>query len=434
MTLRRFENIVAIRNHQGEYFGFHATNLEAARLEPGTWPALAEWIREPHISSEVTDELREWNAFVSPDAHDEPLATTVRYLSLNVTQICNLRCTYCAAGGDGTYGSDQAFIEVDKVLPQIRLFMEKLLPSEIFTIRFLGGEPLLYPEALRTIGQFARQVARDRDLQVQFSITTNGTLLTAANVELLAELNCRVTISIDGPESLNDLSRVSKDRQSTTAKVLAGLHQLSKVRTRLKHLGANCVLGPHNLRVRESYYFLNQFGFDSIGLNFAASNRDAEINQTFIEELSLLADELYETGGETELRKIPDFDHIFRTLDQQCRTLNHCGAGKSLLQIDSRGDIYACNWFMNQPQNRVGTGLELDRERLDPYQKSLIEQNNCQTCWARYMCGGGCLFVNQLKSGDRHRKDEAFCQRQRSLTAKGIELFVKARETEQGEE
>jgi uncharacterized protein len=127
------------------------------------------------------------------------------------------------------------------------------------------------------------------------------------------------------------------------------------------------------------------------------------------------------------LRKISQYEHLFRMLDGKQRIHNHCGAGKTLLQVDTAGKFYACNWFTNLKDEEVGQDLELNSEELAKYQPSLIELNNCNSCWARHLCGGGCMFVNRTKTGSKHKKDLEFCNRTRTILAKGIELYEQSR-------
>jgi uncharacterized protein len=61
-------------------------------------------------------------------------------LSVNLTHLCNLDCTYCyAPGGDyGGYSGDARIEEVEK-----RILDVALLNPNIKSVQFFGGEPLL---------------------------------------------------------------------------------------------------------------------------------------------------------------------------------------------------------------------------------------------------------------------------------------------------
>jgi uncharacterized protein len=53
----------------------------------------------------------------------------------------------------------------------------------------------------------ARVLAADRGVEITFSITTNGTLLTAEDAQFFEEHGFAVTISLDGPRAAHDAQR-----------------------------------------------------------------------------------------------------------------------------------------------------------------------------------------------------------------------------------
>src|SRR5690606_27575887 len=84
--------------------------------------------------SEAHQALQDWESENNPNVKSGRMDFGIRSLTINVTQICNLKCTYCAAGGDGTYGQAQTRISVEKTLPQLKFFLEKLPEGASFKI------------------------------------------------------------------------------------------------------------------------------------------------------------------------------------------------------------------------------------------------------------------------------------------------------------
>jgi uncharacterized protein len=82
--------------------------------------------------------------------------------------------------------------------------------GERFQIEFLGGEPLLYPHIIETLCRFAKLCVAGRDIELDFVITTNGTLINSDVVKIFAQNNFAVTISLDGPAEINDVMRPAK--------------------------------------------------------------------------------------------------------------------------------------------------------------------------------------------------------------------------------
>ncbi len=119
MEQRRFKDIVAFKWEQGAPLAFHARNLEVAEISAEAW----EGLQGDALSlSEATEELKLWEQEVNPDVKSGKLEIGIRSLTVNVTQICNLKCTYCAAGGMVPMVLHKLKINVEKTLPQLKFF------------------------------------------------------------------------------------------------------------------------------------------------------------------------------------------------------------------------------------------------------------------------------------------------------------------------
>ncbi len=427
MKLARQNNIIAIKSPKGTVMGFHAHNLQVAMLDDVVWEALSPSPSPSAELKEAREELLAWNNEQDARVSDAILPQGVRSLAINVAQLCNLKCTYCAAGGDGTFGDPMKEIDLEILYDQIRMLLHDVPNGGDFKFTFLGGEPLLAPDALRVIHRFAKLQVAGRNIRLKFDIVTNGTLVTPKNAELLASMNCHVTVSLDGPPEVNDLSRPTKAGKGSTAKALEGLANLVAVKDRLGSLAVGSVFGQHFTDVVATYKFLQPMALDSIRFDFAVGEGDGEASAKYVEGLSTVADMAFDLGGEGELRRLSMFDQYFRVLDAKKRIRNHCGAGKTHLHVDTRGSLTTCQWFVGVKDEQVGHGTSINQEALKEYADPLVEQHSCQTCWVRNLCGGGCMYVNKTKTGSKHKKDSEFCTRTRSIVAKGIEKYAEAR-------
>lgn len=83
--------------------------------------------------------------------------------------------------------------------------------------------------------------------------------------------------------------------------------------------------------------------------------------------------------------------------------------------VDAKNRLYTCVWDANYVSEAVGAQTTINDEKMSKLSKSLVELNNCQTCWARHLCGGGCMHINRSHTGDKHKKSIMFCERTRSL-------------------
>ncbi len=141
----------------------------------------------------------------------------VEELMLIVSQSCNMKCTYCFAGG-GNYGHASELMSSkvarDAVDFAVRLGVRK--------ITFFGGEPLLNFKVIREIVNYTEE----QKMGVQYGIETNGTLITPEIAEFFKAHNIKTLVSMDGPREVNDACRKFVGGQGTYKSILKGIMNL----------------------------------------------------------------------------------------------------------------------------------------------------------------------------------------------------------------
>jgi uncharacterized protein len=429
MKSTQMRDIFALK--QGDQvIGFHGRNLEVAALSEEAWQSLELRQNPDQLTADLQEaltDLEAWNTEENPLARDSSNQFGIRAITLNVNQICNLHCVYCAAGGNGTYGDPIKKISIEKTLPQLKWLIEKTPSGEKFSINFLGGEPLLYPAALRMLSEYAWDVANDRGVKLTVGMTTNGTLITPDIVELLKRFKFNITISLDGPPEINDLVRPTKTGASSTQMIMEGLKLLLEAKDQLGYIRFGGVFGNNNNEVEKAYDFYAQFPVDIYSFNYDATERSEEVSEKFTAGMLKVAEKAVKTGGEVGLRKIEFFDRLFSRLDSQTRLKNYCGAGKSYMVLDAKNQFFTCPWDVNELSERVGENSQFDEEKLKPYQNAINDKTDCRSCWARHLCGGGCSYMHKNKTGQKDQVDSNFCIRTRSLIAQGLVYYLNLR-------
>ncbi|RME18147.1 MAG: radical SAM protein, partial [Bdellovibrio sp.] len=330
------------------------------------------------------------------------------------------------AGGDGTYGAQTPKLDLSKAYSFLQKVLWPLPDGSQMEVRFLGGEPLLYPQVIKDLVRYALLIVAGRHITLHWSIVTNGTLITEDIAQFFAKHHFSVTVSLDARPEIQDQVRPMKKKGKSSAEAtLKGLQYLFKYKDQLRSTKVNSVLGKHNIKALDAYLYLREFPFDLINLNYAANDEDEKYSPLYIQEMKKVAAEAYKQGGLKELIRITQFHKPLALIESGTRTYNYCGAGKSLLQMDTRGDIYSCNWFMDSPTEKLNAS-ESTLWNTHSYSKNLIDLHECHSCWARHLCGGGCMFVNRTTQKNKHKKDLLFCERMRSLTAEAIYYYSKS--------
>ena len=70
-----------------------------------------------------------------------------------------------------------------------------------------------------------------------------------------------------------------------------------------------------------------------------------------------------------------------------------CGAGAGYLGVSASGELAACHRFVEDENGYFGNldaGIDRDRQRAWLTERHVHRQEPCKSCWARYLCGGGC--------------------------------------------
>ena len=137
--------------------------------------------------------------------------------------------------------------------------------NRLVHLTFFGGETLLNFKLLKETATYARQRAREVGKEVDFSLTTNATLLKPEIVDWLAENRVGVTVSIDGPREVQDGLRVFSNGMGSYDIILPRIKDLL-ARHRTRPIGARVTLTSQNLDVKHIFRHLTEeIGFWEVG-------------------------------------------------------------------------------------------------------------------------------------------------------------------------
>jgi cyclic pyranopterin phosphate synthase len=144
----------------------------------------------------------------------DTLGRPLRDLRVSVTDRCNFRCVYCMP--KEVFGRDYEFLPRAQLLDyeEIARLARAFVANGVRKIRITGGEPLVRRHVERLVAMLA-------ELDVDLTLTTNGSLLPQ-KARALADAGLgRVTVSLD---SLDDATfREMNDAGFPVARVLEGI-------------------------------------------------------------------------------------------------------------------------------------------------------------------------------------------------------------------
>jgi uncharacterized protein len=349
--------------------------------------------------TEAIDELLRQAGLVGrPFIDDTPLSSPpLRALSLAIAQKCNLGCTYCYAQ-QGEFGGTAKNMELADALRAVDLLVGTAEPGARLNLAFLGGEPLINRKVLRAATQRALELASGRDAKITFSITTNGTLLSEDDGRFFEEHGFAVTISIDGPREVHDALRPFKGGSGSFDAIMKRVEPLLKLQQRMQ-VSARVTVTPRNLSLRRTLDTLIAAGFHSVGFSpmLSAPTGEGEMQS---EDLELMLGEMIDCGREFERASRRGQRYPFANMVNAMREIHRgthrpypCGAGAGYLGVSADGELAACHRFVGDQEGAMGSlddGVDLSRQADWLAARHVHRQEPCQSCWARYLCGGGC--------------------------------------------
>jgi uncharacterized protein len=331
---------------------------------------------------------------------DAPLLDPpLRALSLAVAERCNLGCTYCYAEG-GSFGGPSKDMPWEVAEASVRRLFGEAGPGERVTLAFLGGEPLVNRALIRRATELAAGIAHERNIPVGFSITTNGTLVTPEDGEFFERYGFAVTVSLDGVGEVHDRLRPAKGGRGSYERIIARVQPLLAQQHRMQ-ISARVTVTPANLGLRATLDHLIGLGFRSVGFSpmLSAPSGRGEMQAP---DLQVLLDEMIACGREFERRVAAGEAYPFANLTTALEEIHRgthrpypCGAGAGYFGVSASGGLFACHRFVEDDARAMGHVDEgVDRERQRPWlaERAVDRQEPCRSCWARYLCGGGCHY------------------------------------------
>ncbi len=362
-----------------------------------------------------------------------PLQTMV----LNVTNKCNLACTYCYEYGedkivDTDFGAKPKFMDEATARESVDFMFREAGSNPISNLTFFGGETLLNFKVLKKTLAYALERGNILGKKVRFSLTTNATLLRPEVIEWLVDNEVGVTISIDGPKGSQDQFRVFKNGMGSYEVVLPKIKELL-TRHKSRPIGARVTLTKQNLNVKKIYRHLtDEVGFWTVGFApvTTADGRDYAIEGDEYAAMLAQFDELAEEFKEAALEnRHHGFSNLNETLQEIHKGMSKafpCGAGLGLVGVATDGDVALCHRFAGSDEHKIGSVQDgIDREQQARFLEThhIGHKTDCHTCWARPLCAGGCYHEAHTRYGTTTQPNLHYCDWIRSWTDTCLRIY-----------
>ena len=299
---------------------------------------------------------------------------------LQVTDTCNLACSYCYIP---SLNSKQLF------RPDLfDMLASKLLAVNglrTVNIKLAGGEPLMAFNKWHVSIVQLKELLADQGVELQLRLITNLTTLTDAMIEFIGEHDIAVSVSLDGLAAYHDKNRIYTGTQKGTFEVV------DKNIKRLQAAGITpsvmvTVTSENHEGVPDLVDYLVQ---NDITFRLADAKGGYIDPAEFLSAMEKVSDVLRAgvDSGFPVSRRV-----VVSDLRTHYPSSTPCSMGKNAAAIYLDGSVYFCH-------TEFGKGkplghLEEDGSLLEIIQKGREKHfglsDDCQQCEYRLICAGGC--------------------------------------------
>ena len=353
---------------------------------------------------EQVNELKAQNKLFTPD-NFQPMAGelkrktsgVIKALCMHIAHTCNLNCSYCFAS-QGKYHGERAMMSFEVGKRALDFLVENSGTRRNLEVDFFGGEPLMNFDVVKQLVAYARSIEKERNKNFRFTLTTNGMLIDDDVIEFANKEMSNVVLSLDGRKEVHDRFRVDYNGVGSWDRIVPKFKKLVDARGGKDYYmrGTFTHANPDFLKDIETMLDL---GFNELSMEpvVCASGDPSELNDN---DLPIVLDQ-YEKLAELMLKRQKEgkpftFYHYMIDLSGgPCiyKRISGCGSGTEYMAVTPWGDLYPCHQFVGDEKFKLGDiwngvdNVEIQNEFMEC---NVYARRECQDCWAKLYCSGGC--------------------------------------------
>ena len=361
-----------------------------------------------------------------------PVGAPVKALCLHVAHDCNLRCKYCFAS-TGDFGQGRKIMPPEVAKKAIDFVIARSGKRRNIEVDFFGGEPLMAWDTVTQTVDYARSIEEQHGKKFRFTITTNGLLLDEDKRRYINENMDNCVLSLDGRREVNDEFRKTVAGTGSYDTIVPKFKALVDERDPNLDYYARGTFTSHNLDFANDVLSIADAGFDRLSVEPVTADPGCgyDLTEDDLPKIEAEYDRLTDIMLERKKEGKPfTFFHFMVDLDQgPCvvKRLRGCGAGYEYVAVTPDGDIYPCHQFAGDPAFKMGSVFEgkLDEEIRGKFKNScLFTRQKCDSCFAKFICSGGCNANNYHYNGDINIPYEMTCEMMKKRTENAMHILA----------
>ncbi len=403
-----------------------------------------ESITEEEILECITDikELKAAGQLYTPDVFKEMAGTfkersgnVIKALCLHVAHTCNLNCSYCFAS-QGKYSGSRALMSFEVGKRALDFLIENSEGRTNLEVDFFGGEPLMNWDVVKQLVQYARSIEKQYHKNFRFTLTTNGMLIDDDVIDFANREMSNVVLSLDGRKEIHDRLRVDYAGNGSYDTIVPKFLKMVEARNG-KNYYMRGTFTHANPDFTKDVFHMADLGFTELSMEPVVTSPDdpaaltPEDIEIVKEQYEILALEMLKR--QKEGKPITFYHYMLDLANGPCiyKRISGCGSGTEYMAVTPHGDLYPCHQFVGEESFKLGdiwNGVTNNELRDDFKNCNAYSRPECQDCWAKLFCSGGCAANAYHASGSIRGIYEAGCE----LFKKRIECAIMMRIAESG--
>ena len=332
--------------------------------------------------------------------------TVIKALCLHVAHTCNLNCEYCFAS-QGKYHGERALMSFEVGKRALDFLIENSGTRRNLEVDFFGGEPLMNWDVVKELVAYARVQEKIHNKNFRFTLTTNGMLIDDDVIEFSNREMSNVVLSLDGRKDVHDRLRVDYMGRGSYDTIVPKFQEFVKRRGG-KNYYMRGTFTHNNVDFTKDIFHMADLGFTELSMepvvcspDDASALTEADLPVLF-EQYEILAKEMIKRkkagNGFTFYHYMLDLTHgpcIYKRI-------SGCGSGTEYMAVTPSGELYPCHQFVGDTKYLLGniwdgvTNKDIQNEfkLCNAYARP-----ECNDCWAKLYCSGGCAANSYHASG-----------------------------------
>lgn len=331
----------------------------------------------------------------------------IKALCLHVAHTCNLTCDYCFAS-QGKYQGERALMSFEVGKQAIDFLVANSGTRRNLEIDFFGGEPLMDWDVVKQLVAYARSIEKEKNKNFRFTLTTNGVLVDDEVIEFANKEMHNVVLSLDGRREIHDRLRRTVNNKGSYDIIVPKFQKFVESRGN-KGYYVRGTFTHDNVDFTNDIFHMADLGFTELSMEpvVCAPNEPYALTEEdlpkLFEQYEILAKDMLRR--QKEGKPITFYHYMIDLTGGPCiyKRVTGCGSGTEYMAVTPWGELFPCHQFVGDPAYSLGdvwkgvtnTAVQ-DKFRMC----NAYARKECQDCWAKLYCSGGCAANSYHASGD----------------------------------